>query len=95
MSRWRWTIAEHVFAAFDLDHRQRTMCRYFGNRAETMKRRRIDLPTVECRIVEGLDAEGMEALIARRSQQADFILVDTPGRDDPLARHRQRHRTRW
>lgn len=74
-------------AAFDLDHRQRTMCRYFENRAETMKRRRIDLPTVECHVVEGLDAEGMEALIARESQQADFILVDTPGRDDPLARH--------
>ncbi|MED5207259.1 MAG: division plane positioning ATPase MipZ, partial [Pseudomonadota bacterium] len=64
-------------AAFDLDHRQRTMCRYFENRAETMKRRRIDLPTVECHVVEGLDAEGMEALIARESQQADFILVDT------------------
>ena len=31
-------------AAFDLDHRQRTMARYFENRAATKKRTGRDLP---------------------------------------------------
>ena len=74
-------------AAFDLDHRQRTMCRYFENRAETMKRRGIELPTAQCHVVEDLDEAGMEALIAAESIGADFVIIDTPGRDDPLARH--------
>ncbi|MFW2350291.1 division plane positioning ATPase MipZ [Qipengyuania sp.] len=73
--------------AFDLDHRQRTMCRYFENRAETMQRRGIDLPTVRCHVVEGMDGAAMEAFIASKAQGADFVVIDTPGRDDPLARH--------
>ena len=73
--------------AFDLDHRQRTMCRYFENRDETMRRRGIDLPTVDCHVVEGMDGPAMEALVAKHAQGADFVVIDTPGRDDPLARH--------
>ncbi|QPC98605.1 division plane positioning ATPase MipZ [Qipengyuania soli] len=73
--------------AFDLDHRQQTMCRYFENRADTMKRRGIDLPTVECHVVEGMDEAGFEAFIADKAAGADFVVIDTPGRDDPLARH--------
>ncbi|WP_370033756.1 division plane positioning ATPase MipZ [Qipengyuania mesophila] len=73
--------------AFDLDHRQRTMCRYFENRAETMQRRGIDLPTVRCHVVEGLDGAAMEAFVADKAEGADFVVIDTPGRDDPLARH--------
>lgn len=73
--------------AFDLDHRQRTMCRYFENRAETMQRRGIDLPTVRCHVVEDMDDEAMEAFIDDHAQGADFVVIDTPGRDDPLARH--------
>ena len=74
-------------AAFDLDHRQRTMCRYFENRADTMQRRDIDLPTAECHVVEGMDESQFEAFIAEESSGADFVVIDTPGRDDPLARH--------
>ena len=73
--------------AFDLDHRQRTMCRYFENRSDTAKRRGIDLPTVRCHVVEGVDEAGFDALVAEHSPGADFVVVDTPGRDDPLARH--------
>jgi len=73
--------------AFDLDHRQRTMCRYFENRADTMERRGITLPTAECHVVEGMDEAQFEAFIAERADGADFVVIDTPGRDDPLARH--------
>ena len=73
--------------AFDLDHRQRTMCRYFENRAETGQRRGVDLPTATCHVVEGMDEAAMETFIETRSAGADFVVIDTPGRDDPLARH--------
>lgn len=72
--------------AFDLDHRQRTMCRYFENRAETTARRNIELPTAQCHTVEDMDEDAFGALIEDEAAGADFIVVDTPGRDDPLAR---------
>ena len=73
--------------AFDLDHRQRTMCRYLENRAETAKKRGIELPNAECHTVESLDEQAFDAFVREHSAGADFIVVDTPGRDDPLARH--------
>ncbi|QKG70999.1 division plane positioning ATPase MipZ [Erythrobacter mangrovi] len=73
--------------AFDLDYRQRTMCRYFENRAETMERRGIELPMAESHVVEGMDESQFEAFIAEQAIGVDFVVIDTPGRDDPLARH--------
>ena len=73
--------------AFDLDHRQRTMDRYFENRAATAAKRGIDLATARCHVVDGLLPADFEALVEREAADADFIVIDTPGRDDPLARH--------
>ena len=73
-------------AAIDLDPRQRTLARYLENRAETAERRKIDLPTANFAVYEG-DVEGMEALAAEIGAGCDFLVFDTPGRDDPLARH--------
>jgi chromosome partitioning protein len=73
--------------AFDLDHRQRTMDRYFENRAATAAKRGVDLATAACHVVDGLAPENFEAMIEREAAGADFIVIDTPGRDDPLARH--------
>ncbi|HEX5644751.1 MAG TPA: division plane positioning ATPase MipZ [Erythrobacter sp.] len=73
-------------AAIDLDPRQRTMARYLENRVETAARRQIALPNAECRVYEG-DVEGLEALVAEVGSGADYVVFDTPGRDDPLARH--------
>ena len=73
-------------AAIDLDPRQRTMARYLENRVETAARRQIALPHAACRVYEG-DIEGLEALVAEVGSGADYVVFDTPGRDDPLARH--------
>ncbi|MCP9221741.1 division plane positioning ATPase MipZ [Erythrobacter sp. LQ02-29] len=75
-------------AAIDLDPRQRTMHRYFENRAETQQRRDIELPGAKCEVIaEDLDTEGLEDLAQRVGEGHDFLIFDTPGRDDPLARH--------
>lgn len=72
--------------AIDLDQRQRTMARYLENRADTAQRRQVALPSAECRVFEG-DVGGLEALVAELGADADYVVFDTPGRDDPLARH--------
>ena len=77
--------------AFDLDHRQRTMHRYIENRADTAARRGIDLPTVECHTVPLIPAEEFGEMVQKHGREADFILIDTPGRDDPLARFAATH----
>lgn len=74
-------------AAIDLDSRQRTMHRYFENRAETMRRRSITLPTATFAVFEGTTTEELDAMAAQLGADHDFIVFDTPGRDDPLARH--------
>jgi len=79
-------------AAIDLDPRQRTLYRYFENRAETENRRDISLPGVNFDVFEGGTVDELEAAIDNLvtgdlAGPADFVIFDTPGRDDPLARH--------
>lgn len=74
-------------ATIDLDSRQRTMHRYLENRAETMKRRAIDLPTAGFEVYGGDSTEELDALTDQVGAGHDFVIFDTPGRDDPLARH--------
>src|SRR6186997_2996246 len=49
-------------AAIDLDPRQRTLHRYLENRAETEKRREIDLPSARFDVFNGDSVEALEAL---------------------------------
>jgi chromosome partitioning protein len=79
-------------AAIDLDPRQRTLYRYFENRAETERRRGIELPGARFAVFEQDSPEQLEAAVDELAQgdlagPADFVIFDTPGRDDPLARH--------
>ncbi len=74
-------------AAIDLDPRQRTMDRYLENRAETAARRKIELPTATSAVFDGDDVNALEDLVSSHAVEADFVLFDTPGRDDPMARH--------
>ena len=74
-------------AALDLDPRQRTMHRYFENRAETARRRNIDLPSANAEVFRGDGLADLEQRVSTLAAGHDFLVIDTPGRDDPLARH--------
>jgi len=74
-------------AVVDLDHRQRTVARYLENRTETARRRDISLPTPAHRVFSTGSIEGFNALIAELAEEFEVIVIDTPGRDDPLARY--------
>jgi chromosome partitioning protein len=74
-------------AALDLDPRQRTLFRYLENRAETERRRAISLPCANFDVFEGGSTEELDAIAEGLGEGCDFLIVDTPGRDDPLARH--------
>ncbi len=74
-------------AAIDLDPRQRTLHRYFENRAETAKRRGISLPGGSFDVFNGSTLAELETLIEAVSVGMDFVIFDTPGRDDEFARY--------
>ena len=76
----------HRVGALDLDQRQRTMTRYLDNRAATIKRRDVGLPQPAYEVLDQQDDAGLAAALDRLSADADVIVVDTPGRDDPVAR---------
>ena len=74
-------------AAIDLDPRQRTLYRYLENRIETERRREIALPGARFAVYDGDDIGELDALAEEISEGYDFLIFDTPGRDDPFARH--------
>ena len=73
-------------AVLDLDHRQRTVGRYLDNRAATIKRTGADLPMPVHATHEDQTEAGFEAMWMHLLRDADYLVVDTPGRDDPFAR---------
>lgn len=74
-------------AVIDLDHRQRTVTRYLDNRTETMRRRGIKLPIPTHAVFDGQEIGQLDEAIDSMGAEADFVVIDTPGRDDPMARH--------
>ncbi|HVR89732.1 MAG TPA: division plane positioning ATPase MipZ [Novosphingobium sp.] len=74
-------------AAIDLDPRQRTLHRYLENRAETERRRGITLPNADFAVFGGDSIEELDALAGELGADHDFLIFDTPGRDDIFARH--------
>lgn len=77
----------HKVAIIDLDPRQRTTYRYLENRDATMERLNIDIPQPFYEVFEGDNLARLEQLIARMAHGVDFLLYDTPGRDDKFARY--------
>ena len=76
----------HRVAALDLDSRQRTMTRYLENRDATMRRLEKDLPQARFEVLGEQAEDALSVAIDRLAQEADVIVIDTPGRDDPVAR---------
>jgi chromosome partitioning protein len=76
----------HSVAALDLDSRQRTMTRYLENRDATMRRLDAQLPQARYKVLEDQTLEALDTAIRELSESADVIVIDTPGRDDPMAR---------
>lgn len=74
-------------ATIDLDPRQRTLHRYLENRAETERRRSVELPGARFEVFNGATIEELEALTAEAGEGMDFLIFDTPGRDDEFARY--------
>ncbi|QZH76317.1 MAG: AAA family ATPase [Erythrobacter sp.] len=74
-------------AALDLDTRQATFFRYCENRAATQDRRGARLAGPMFDTCHGDTIEALEEEAARIGEGADFLVFDTPGRDDPFARH--------
>jgi chromosome partitioning protein len=73
-------------ACIDLDTRQRTMHRYMENRAATVKRRNVNLAMPEFAVFEGDSLAKLERITGEFENSHDFLIFDTPGRDDKYAR---------
>ena len=73
-------------AAYDLDHRQRTLGRYLDNRAETVRRIERALPMPRYLTHDGESLPRFTDQMATLSEDCDFLIIDTPGRDDRFAR---------
>jgi chromosome partitioning protein len=76
----------YTVAALDLDTRQKTMTRYLDNREATARRRDIKLPSPKHVALNLMTPSGLDQEIARIGSGADFVVIDTPGRDDPVSR---------
>ncbi|MEO7602451.1 MAG: division plane positioning ATPase MipZ [Sphingomicrobium sp.] len=76
----------HRVGAIDLDSRQRTMTRYFENRDATVRRLDKSLLRARYAVIEEVSEANFEAAIAGMADAVDVIVIDTPGRDEPVAR---------
>jgi chromosome partitioning protein len=73
-------------ACIDLDTRQKTLYRYLENRAATIKRRGITLPQPVFEVFENDSLARLETQVNRLAAHSDYLIFDTPGRDDKYAR---------
>jgi chromosome partitioning protein len=80
------TAAGHSVAALDMDVRQKTLARYLENRVATMRRRTLTLPMPRYAVLSEPSPAGLAQQVAQLSEDCDFIVIDTPGRDDALGR---------
>jgi chromosome partitioning protein len=73
-------------AAIDLDTRQRTFGRYLDNRAATMQREGLALPLPTHETFDPAKGAPIDARLDALAADADFLVIDTPGRDDEHVR---------
>ena len=75
----------HRVGVLDLDSRQRTTTRYLESRDATIRRTEEQLPKTTYEVLEDQTEDGLAAAIDRLSANCDVLVIDTPGRDDPVA----------
>lgn len=73
-------------AVLDLDTRQRTTTRYLENRQASAERLGTELATPRYAVNDADNLVGFERNLESLTRDAEYIVIDTPGRDDPLAR---------
>ena len=73
-------------AALDLDTRQRTFGRYLDNRAAMQKTIEAKLPFPIAETFDPAKSGPIEAKLDTLAADADYLVVDTPGRDDDYVR---------
>ncbi|MES2754977.1 MAG: division plane positioning ATPase MipZ [Pseudomonadota bacterium] len=73
-------------ACLDLDHRQRTLGRYLDNRTTTIRTTGHDLPMPTYETLSDQTQAAFDGAFERLGGDADYLVIDTPGRDDPIAR---------
>ena len=79
-------VKGHRVTALDLDTRQRTLGRYLDNRAALMKRDGLDLKMPVYATFDPADGLTIHERLDALAAEADFLIVDTPGRDDDHVR---------
>jgi chromosome partitioning protein len=79
-------VSGHQVAALDLDTRQKTLARYLENREATVRRRGATLDVPRYAVLDQMTEEALDTTIAALGAGQDFLIIDTPGRDDPVAR---------
>lgn len=75
----------HKVAIIDPNPRQRTSFRYLENCCNTMARRKVSLACPDFAVFDDEEPEKLERLIKKISKNMDYVLFDTPGRDDKFA----------
>ncbi len=88
-------------AVLDLDVRQASLSRYFHNRLDFMKRRGVSLPVPDHNSLLYLEdlrrapaetvPELLAAAVARFTNPGGYVVIDTPGSDNPLGRAGHSH----
>lgn len=73
-------------SCIDLDHRQRTLGRYLENREASARRNGVDLAVPDHATGDGQANGNFADLYGRFTDGYDYLVIDTPGRDDPSAR---------
>lgn len=73
-------------AALDLDSRQQSLARGLSNREGTARRLRTDLPQPKFVTLGQQTSANLTQEIARIGSDADYVIIDAPGHDTPLAR---------
>jgi chromosome partitioning protein len=72
-------------AAIDLDTRQKTLARYLENRVATQTREAADLPCPLFEVFDPAKTASIDERLDALAAEAEFVIVDTPGRDDAHA----------